>query len=108
MKVDLTEMKVDIAAIKEELHVATTQPDRIIKCVHQMQEEMMKEIRGIRGEIKYLNDKIEGAKKTVQEPSLPRAKGDIIIAGGEMGYIAQKSVELFSWSNKSWALLKTQ
>ena len=103
---EVDEIKVDIAAIKEELRVAATQPDRIIKCVHQMQEEMMKEIRGMRGEIKNLKE--ESVKKTVQEPSLPRPKRDIIIAGGELHgdfLSTKKSVELFSWSNKSWALL---
>ena len=102
---EFDEMKVDIAVIKEELHVVATQPDRIIKCVHQMQEEMMKEIRGMRGEIKDLKDGVESAKITVQEPSLQKPKGDIVIAGDKIGGNAQKSVELFGWSNKSWALL---
>ena len=109
MKVDLTAIKVDMTAMKEELHVVATQPDRIIKCVHQMQEEMMKEIRGMRGEMKDLKNGVESIKKTVQEPSLPMPKRDIIIAGGEIlrGLLSspKKSVELFSWSNKSWALL---
>ena len=108
IKVDIAAMRVNITAIKEELHVVATQPDRFIKCVHQMQEEMMKEIRGVRREIKDLEDGIATAKKTVQEPSLPKSKGDIIIAGGEIlrrfSY-CEDSVELFSWSNKSWALL---
>ena len=69
----------------------------------------MKQIRGVRIEIKNLKEEVESVKKTVQEPSLPMPKRDIIIAGGEILRedlsSSKNSVELFSWSNKSWSLL---
>ena len=99
----LDEMKEDLQDMKDQLGQLVTLPNKIHSILN-VQQEMMKEVRGM---ITELKDEIKGVKEAVQRPPTVTIADHVVIAGGRNWSDGSlNSVEMFSLSKKTWSLLQ--
>ena len=114
LKVNLAEMKINQAEMKEQMKETKDQvkemkeemkkemkemKDELIQLPASLKEDVIKEVRGVMGEVmeKFYHGE-QAIRTTVPVEPI---KEDIVVAGGER----RSSAETFSWNKKTWAPL---